>query len=140
MFDQEKFISAFVEAAKNNDEDTMKKLAEEVGVESAELRVELLEGLVAEMAKTEANAEVEAGLNATLQLMKLAVEHQDSTGEVAKDNTKAEEVTQDVAADTSAEEVAGDSEEAKAVAEDETVAESEGEAPAEEVKAEKTEQ
>lgn len=140
MFDQEEFISAFVEAAKANNEEAMKLLAERVSVESAELRVELLEGLVDEMAKTEANKEVEAGLNATLQLMRLAVEHQDSTGVVAKDTSKAVEATQDVAADTSADEVTGDSEEAKAVAEDETVAESEGKAPAEEVKAEKTEQ
>lgn len=139
MFNSEEFINDFVAAAKENNDEKMKELADKISTEPLEFRTQLLSDLVDAMKDSEANAEVEAGLAATLQLMQLALEAKDSAGEDAKDNSKAVEATQDVAADTSAEEVAGDSEEAKAVAEDETVAESEGDAPAKEEEAEKTE-
>lgn len=139
MFNSEEFINDFVAAAKENNDEKMKELADKISTETLEFRTQLLSDLVDAMKDSEANAEVEAGLAATLQLMQLALEAQDSAGEEAKDNTKAEEATQDVAADTSAAETEGDSKEAEAVAETETSEEAEGEAPAKEEEAEKTE-
>lgn len=138
MFNTEEFIKEFLEAAKNNDETLMKELADKISAKSLEFRTELLSDLVDAMKESKANPEVEAGLAATLQLMKLAVEAQDSAGEEGKDKSEPEEATQDVAADTSATETEGDSTEAEAGAA-ETEVEVDGEAPAEEEKAEKTE-
>lgn len=133
MTDNKEFVSKFVEAAKANDEETMKTLAQSVSESSVQDRVDLLEELNAELKKTEANEEVRAGLEATLSMLRLAqdaAESEDSAGEEAKaDEVKAEEVTQDVAADTSADEAKVDAPEAK----------SDGEAPAKEEKAEKSE-
>lgn len=146
MFNSEEFINSFVEAAKANDEAKMAEMAKSIADENLEFRLNLLSDLVDALRDSQANKEVEAGLSATLQLMKLAKEaaesqqgdNQNSTGEEAKDNTKAEEVTQDVAADGSATEAKGDSGQL-ADAATETEAEVEGEAPAkeeEEVKSE----
>lgn len=131
--DNEKFISDFVAAAKENNEQRMKELAETVTDKGLDARVKLLDGLVTALREEEANEEVTVGLEATLELMKLAAEtkdNEDSTGEDAKDDTKAEEVTQDVTTAASAEEAKVDAPEAS----------EEGEAPAKEEKAEKTEQ
>jgi len=146
MFNSEEFLNNFIEAAKNDDAEAMAKLADSISNETLEFRTNLLSDLVDALRDSQANKEVEAGLSATLQLMKLAVEakeaeageEKDSTAEEAKDNTKAEEVTQDVAADGSATEAKGDSGQL-ADAATETEAEVGGEAPAkeeEEVKSE----
>jgi len=139
MFNTEEFIKEFVEAAKNNDENLMKELADKISAESLEFRTELVSDLVDAMKESKANPKVEAGLASTLKLMKLAVEAQDSAGEEGKDKSEPEEATQDVAADTSAVESAGDSTEAAAGAA-ETGDVTDGKAPAEEEKEEKTEQ
>ena len=103
MFDKEKFIKEFVEAAKSVDQDKMNELAKSVSQESSSFRIQLLEELVPALKEGEAEAEIVEGIEAILSLMKLAAEQQDSAGESAKDvESKAEEATQDVADDTSA--------------------------------------
>lgn len=153
MIDKNKeFIDNFVAAAKESDDEKMQELAKTTSDMGIQDRVDLLEGLVAELNKTEANKEVEAGLAATLELMKLAVEAQasaegedkkDSTGEESKEHkhvgSKLDEVAEDATADTSADETEGERTEAEAGAAIETEVKSEGEAPAEEEEEEKTE-
>lgn len=136
MFNKEEFITNFVAAAKENDQEKMAELAHAVPDEKIQDRVDLLQELITKLKETKGTEEVTQGLEATLDLMKLAIEaeasakgEEDSAGEDAKEDTKAEEAAQDVAADTSADEAE--------VAEQ--PAASEGEAPAEEEKAEKEE-
>jgi len=136
MFNKEEFINKFVEAAANNDEEKMKELSEQAGEVEGTDRITLLEGIVDKLKETKANSAVEEGLAATLALVKMAAEaNENSTAQEAKDTSKAEEATQDVAAEGSAE--SADEKEAEAST---PVAASEGEAPAEEEKTEKSEE
>ena len=138
MFNSEEFINSFVEAAKANDEAKMAEMAKSIADENLEFRLNLLSDLVDALRDSQANEVIEAGLSARLQLMKLAKEaaeaqqgdNQNSTGEEGKDKSAPKEATPDVAADTSADE-------AKAK---EPEASEEGEAPAKEEEAEKSEE
>lgn len=132
MFDKDTFITDFVQAAKDLNESKMNDLAKSVSEESLEFRTQLLEQLVEKLKSEEdVDKEITAGIASVLELMKLAGELEDSTGADGKDeNSKPEEATQDVAADTSAD---------KAQETDASEPESGGYAPAEEEKAEKSE-
>lgn len=138
MNDNEKFITEFVAAAKDSNEEKMKELAETVTDRGLNERVELLEDLVSALKEEEANEEVTAGLAATLELMKLAAETQDnedledSASAEAKDDKQATEATKDVAADTGAAEA--ETPDNKSASQ----GEAEGEAPAKEEKEEKS--
>src|SRR5690554_4939480 len=116
MFNSEEFLNNFIEAAKNDDEETMIKLADSIAEEPMDFRVNLLTDLVQALRDSQANPTVEAVLAAALELMRLAQqavnaekEKEDSAVEEAKEDTKAKEATQDVAAVDSAEEAEGDS-------------------------------
>ena len=136
MFNKEEFINKFVEAAANNDEEKMKELSEQAGEVEGTDRITLLEGIVDKLKETKANSAVEEGLAATLALVKMAAEaNENSTAQEAKDTSKAEEATQDVAAEGSAAEA-----ETPAPNADISQGEAEGEAPAEEEKTEKSEE
>lgn len=135
MFNDEEFIEKFVKAAQEEDNSLMKKLSDSIADFPLDRRAELLEKLIEAMKKEEVKEDYTKALDSILELMKVALEskdvqEKDSAGEEAKDNTEAKEVTQDVAADTSAEEAKTEESEAS----------EEGEAPAEEVKEEKTEE
>ena len=135
MFDKEKFVKDFVEAAEANDEDKMTKLSSSVGELEPEERVTLLDSLLEKLKGSKAKEELVKYLEEIQSTLKFLVSlselNKDSVGEEAKDAevSKAEEVTEEVAANTNADEedVIGDT------------SESGGYAPAEEEKEEKTE-
>lgn len=129
MFNKEEFVKEFIEAAVAEDNDKMQELAKQTQELGFETRIDVLEKVIEGVKDLDGQEELTKGLEGTLQIMRLAEEvknsEENSTGEEAKDESKAEEATQDVAADTSA-----------PIAEDSSVVE-EGDAPAEEEKAEK---
>lgn len=138
MFDKEEFIEKFVKAALEENNETMKELSDSIANKSLEFRTDLLEVLVKRMKKDDVKESYTTAFDGVLSLMKVALEakeadEKDSTVGEAKDVSKAEEATQDVAATSSAEVETKVTEHAEVKTE-------EGEAPAEEVKEEKTEQ
>lgn len=148
MFNKEDFIKDYIEAVRKNNtqemQDVLSRLTEE---QTWDDRKELVEGIIAGVKELEGDHSVhQEFLSNQLQLIEVAkMEEQrkkDSTAEEAKDTAqsagevadateepKAEEVTQDVAADGSAEEAKVDAPEAS----------EDGEAPTEEEKTEKSE-
>lgn len=122
MFNEEEFIANFIEAVKNNDNVKIRELSDSVKDATSADRLKYMDKIVAGL-KEEEGVDEET-VNALSQLTEaLRLNVKNSTSEEAKDNTEAKEVTQDVAADTGAEATEAE----------------EGEAPAEEEKAEKSE-
>ena len=142
MTEQNKqFIEDFVAAAKASDTAKMEELSRNAGSSSIKDRVDLLGQLITSLEKEEGvDKRIAEGLGEVKNRLITSSEYRDSTGEEDKEDSKSEEATQDVAADTSAEEAEGErTESAEDSAATETEAESGGYAPASEEEEEKTE-
>lgn len=138
MFNKDQFIADYVEGVRtNNTEKLNEVLAQLTPEQTLEDRKEYVNEIISKVEELEGEHTDHVDfLKAQIDLIDTILVHEDmakdSAGEDAKDDTKAEEVTEDVATAASAEEAEGDSAEAEAGAETETEAESGGYAPAKE--------
>lgn len=137
----EKFIADFVAAAKASDTEKMEELSRSAGSSTVKDRVDLLSKLIDSLEKEEGvDNRIAEGLVKVKERLITTSEYKDSTGEEDKEDSKSEEATQDVAADTSADEAEGErTESVEDGAATETEAESGGYAPASEEEEEKSE-
>lgn len=107
MFNKEEFIKDYIEAVRKNDTEEMQQVLSRLTADQNwDTRKELVEGIVAGVKELEGDYAIHLEfLSKQLELIEAAKKaEEDSSSEDAKDTSKAEEATQDVAADTGADE------------------------------------
>lgn len=110
MFDKDGFIADYIEATRTNDSEKKTEVLSRLTIdEDFDFRKELVNGIIAGLKEKDEDYAVEIEfLQKQLQLLdaakQLEQQHEDSAGAEGKEKSEPGEVTQDVAADTSADE------------------------------------